>query len=110
MAKFNGKIGFVETYEIMIDGVPSGRFKTETIEKEYKGDILQDYRRWSESTEKSNENVTINNRFSILIDSFISENLSYLKYIQYFGTKWIISSVDIQYPRMIITTGGIYND
>lgn len=109
MAKYYGILGFVKTYEVEIDGVPSGDFKTDKIERFYKGDILQDYRRWSDSTEKVNEDVTISNRFSILADSFISNNLAYLKYINYFGTNWKISSVDIQYPRLILTTGGIYN-
>ena len=109
MAKFYGEIGFVKTYEVEVDGIPSGQFKTEDIKRYYRGDILQNVRKWSDSTEKVNEDVTISNRFSILIDSFISENLSYLKYINYFGVKWKISNVEIQYPRLILTTGGIYN-
>lgn len=109
MAKFYGKIGFVKTYETKIDGEPSGDFKTEEIERYYRGDILQDNRRWNDSTEKVNEDITINNRFSIFADSFLSENVAYLKYIHYFGSKWKISSIEIQYPRLILTTGGIYN-
>ena len=109
MAKYYGILGFVKTYEKEINGVPSGEYVTDVIERHYRGDILQDNRRWSDSTEKVNEDVTINNRFSILIDSFISDNLSYLKYINYFGADWKISSVEIQYPRMILTTGGLYN-
>ena len=109
MAKFYGKIGFVKTYETEIDGIPSGDFKTEVIERYYRGDILQDNRRWSESTEKVNEDITINNRFSIFADSFITENAAYLKYIHYFGVNWLISSIEIQYPRLILTTGGKYN-
>lgn len=109
MAKFYGKIGFVKTFEVEVDGIGTGEYRTETIEHTCRGDILQDNRRWSDSAEKVNEDVTINNRYSILIDSFVTENLSYLKYIQSFGANWKISSVDVQYPRLILTTGGIYN-
>ena len=76
MAKYYGILGFVKTYEKEIDGVPSGEYVTDVIERYYRGDILQNNRRWSDSTEKVNEDVTINNQFSILIDSFISDNLS----------------------------------
>lgn len=109
MAKFYGKIGFIKTEELYDGGEPTGRFKVQTIERNYSGDILRNNRRWSESTEKVTDDISIDNQFSILADSFITENLSYLKYITYFGAKWKITSVDIQYPRLILTTGGVWN-
>ena len=109
MAKYYGLLGFVRTTERLIDDEPSGKFRTETIERHYYGDILQNNRRWALSSEKVNEDITIENRFSILVDTFVMENFAYLKYIEYLGTKWLISSADLQYPRIILTTGGIYN-
>ena len=109
MAKYYGALGFVRTYEQMIDDEPTGKFRTETIERNYYGDILRNNRNWVESSEKVNEDITISNQFSILVDTFAMENFTYLKYITYFGKKWLISSADIQYPRIILTTGGVYN-
>lgn len=109
MAKYYGALGFVRTYEQMIDDEPTGKFRTETIERNYYGDILRNNRNWVESSEKVNEDITIGNQFSILVDTFAMENFAYLKYITYLGKKWLISSADIQYPRIILTTGGIYN-
>ena len=109
MAKYYGIIGFIKTEEVYEDNVPTGVFRTQEIERYYSGDIIKNYRRWSDSTEKVNDDVSIDNQFSILADSFITENLSYLKYITYFGAKWKITSVDIQYPRLIINTGGVWN-
>ena len=109
MAKFYGKIGFIKTEELYDGGEPTGRFKVRTIERNYSGDILRNNRRWSESTEKVTDDISIDNQFSILADSFMIENVSYLKYITYFGAKWKITNVDVQYPRLILTTGGVWN-
>ena len=109
MAKFYGSLGFVKTYEVLVDDEPTGKFKTEEIKRNYYGDIVRNMRRWAVSSEKVNEDITIDNQFSILVDSFAMENLAYLKYIEYLGTKWLITNTDIQYPRMILSTGGIYN-
>ena len=109
MAKYYGKIGFIKTEEVYEDGVPIGDFETKTIERNYSGDILKNYRRSNESTDKVIDDINIDNQFSIVADSFMIENLSYLKYITYLGVKWKVTSVDIQYPRLILNVGGVWN-
>ena len=109
MAKFYGVIGFVRTYEVMIDDEPTGKFRTENVERYYRGEIIRNSRRWSESTEKVNEDIRIDNQFSILADSFAIENFTYMKYIECFGVRWLITNVEIQERRLILSTGGVYN-
>lgn len=104
MAKFYGKIGYVVTEETS-PGIWSER---ELDPKDYYGDILTNVRRW-ESTRNINDNLSIGNRISILADPFAFENIQAMKWIEFMGAKWKISSVDVEYPRLIITMGDVYN-
>lgn len=104
MAKYFGIIGFAVVEETAVD------VWEETITKRpYYGDILQNYRRL-ENSGGVNDTVTITNQFSILADPFAQENFHAIRYITYMGTKWKATSVEVQYPRLIINVGGIYND
>ena len=33
-----------------------------------------------------------------------------MKYIEFEGTKWKITNVEVRYPRLNLTVGGIYNE
>ena len=70
--------------------------------------MLQNNRRW-ETTSSVNDDIKINNRLSIVADPFAYENLYTMKYVEWYGTKWKVSEVDIQPPRIIISLGGVYN-
>lgn len=104
MAKFYGKIGYVLTTET----APGVWSDSEPIERYYRGDVLQNNRRW-ETTSSVNDDIKINNRLSIVADPFAYENLYTMKYVEWYGTKWKVSEVDIQPPRIIISLGGVYN-
>lgn len=106
MGKFSGIIGFVKAVEKEDE---PGIYDNVTIERSYKGDILKNYRSIEQSSEKVNADVNISNTFSIVSDSFMNENFSYMKYLVYKGVKWNINSIDIQYPRLNINVGGIYH-
>lgn len=103
MGKIITKIGFSITSE-----TAPGVWTEQIVERKYSGDILKNIRKWS-SSENLNDNLTINNQFSIIADSFIKNNIGSMRYIIFGGTKWSVSNIDIQYPRLILTTGGIYN-
>lgn len=103
MAKFYGKIGYAETKET-VPGV-----YTETItERSYKGDVLRNTRRW-ESSENLNDNLNVNNLISIVADAFAYDNFFSMRYIEWMGSKWKITNVEVQRPRLILTIGGVYN-
>lgn len=103
MAKFHGKIGVVKAEE-----TAPGVFQQVATEKVYKGDILRSSQNWQQS-EKVNDDITINNRFSIVADTFLFENLQFVRYIVWQGSKWKVTSFDIERPRLILNIGGVYN-
>lgn len=103
MAKFHGVIGYIHIMET------SPGVHTEVVtERETNGDILRNNHRW-ENSGQLNDNLTINNQFSIVADAFAFENFQNMRYLKWMGTKWKISTVEIQKPRLIINIGGVYN-
>jgi hypothetical protein len=103
MDRFYGAIGYGVTEE-----TKPGVWTETILEKTVYGDIVKNTKRY-DANNNVNSDITINNQFSIIADSYALENIHLMKYVKYLGTKWKISSVDIRYPRLILTTGGVYN-
>ena len=103
MAKWCGKIGFTNTVE-----TEPGIWDTEVVEKQYFGDVL-DYRWKRQSSGKVNDDINISNRISILADPYAMNHCSTMTYIEFMGANWKISDVSVQYPRLVINIGGVYN-
>lgn len=104
MAKWFGRIGFVETGETATDV-----WEGDITEKEYSGDTLKSRYR-IQSTGNLNDDIIVVNEISIVADSFANENFRYMRWVEFMGAKWKITNVDVQYPRLILTIGDIYND
>ena len=103
MAKWFGKIGYAETVE-----TAPGIWEEKITEHEYFGDLLRNTRRL-QSASQVNDNIDISNDISIVADPYANENFHSMRYAEFGGTKWKISSVDVQYPRLNLTLGGVYN-
>ena len=105
MAKFYGQIGFVQTVEYPAD---SGIWIDQATERTYYGDVNRAVRKW-ETAQKINDNINISNEISILSDPYVTQNIAWIRYVNWNGTKWKVSSVEVQYPRLILSIGGVYN-
>ena len=103
MAKFCGIIGYEQTVE-----TEPGIYEESIVENAYYGDVIRNSRRLQDSS-KINSDINISNQFSIIADPFANNNFHSMRYIEYMGTKWKITDVEVQYPRLIISVGGIYN-
>lgn len=104
MAKFYGKIGYVTTQE-----TKPGVWTPVVVEKNYYGDVLRNNRKL-ESASQVNDNINISNEISIVADPYAYENFYTMKYVIFMNVKWKISNVDVQYPRLILSLGGLYNE
>lgn len=103
MAKFYGKIGFVNTVET----VP-GVWEEQATEREYFGDVIRS-RRNLQNSNAVNDNITISNEISIVADPYANDNVFAMRYVIFMGTKWKITSAEPQYPRIILSLGEQYN-
>lgn len=103
MAKFYGKIGFFTTVE-----EEPGLWVEKIVERLYFGDLLRNLRRL-ETSSNVNDNINISNQISILADPFAYDNFHSIKYVEFMNSKWKVTSVEVQYPRLILEIGGVYN-
>lgn len=103
MAKFYGKIGYSETKE-----TTPGVWEPTITERNYYGDLVRNSRRL-QSSENLNDDINISNEVSILADPFAYQNFHSMLYVEFMGAKWKVSNVEVQYPRLILTLGGLYN-
>lgn len=103
MAKFYGKIGFVKVSE-----TAPGVYRPKEVLKSYKGDLLNLVNRW-EPGENTNDELVLNNRISIVADSFAYQNIGAMKFVEQYGSRWKITAAEIQRPRIILSVGGVYN-
>lgn len=104
MAKYYGKIGYAENKET------SPGVHTEVItERAYFGDVFRNNRNL-QSSGGVNDNVDISNEISIVADPFAYQNFHSMRYAEFMGTRWKITKVDAQqYPRLVLSLGGVYN-
>ena len=103
MGKWYGKIGYAETIE-----TEPGIWEEQITERSYYGDVLTS--RWMrQSSDKVNSDINISNRISIIADPFANQNCSHMVYIEFMGAKWKITDIEVQFPRLILTIGGVYN-
>lgn len=103
MAKFYGAIGFAEMTE-----TEPGVWEEKITEHFYYGDVIRNRRRL-QSSGQLNDNINVSNELSIISDPFANENFHSMRYAEFMGSKWKVTDVDVQYPRLILTIGGLYN-
>jgi len=104
MAKFYGAIGYAETKE-----TAPGVWRESITERSYYGDVIRNTRRW-EGSEHLNDDLNINNLISIVADAYANENFFAIRYIIWMGSKWKVTNVEVQRPRLVLTIGGLYNE
>ena len=103
MAKWYGTIGYIETVE-----VEPGTWEEQIIEHQYYGDVTRNTR-VIQPSDGVNDNINISNNISIIADPYANQNFHNMKYAEFMGTNWKITNVEVQYPRLILTVGGVYN-
>ena len=103
MAKWYGKVGYITTTE-----TSPGVWTSEPIEREYFGDLTRNHKRW-ENSESINDNITLQNEISIVCDPYALQNFQYIRYVSLMGSMWKVTAVDVQYPRLVLSIGGVYN-
>lgn len=105
MAKFRGIVGFATTVE-----KEPGIHVEKIIKRRYSGDLHRNTRRL-ESSGNINDDINISNEISILGDEYAFHHFHAMRYVEFEGAKWKVSSVDAsKRPRLVLTLGGLYNE
>ena len=103
MAKYFGSVGYAEDVEIS-----PGIVKEQIVAREYYGDVIRNNRRL-ESSDQVNDDINITNQISIVSDPYAMKNFWKIRYATFMGQKWKVKTVDVEFPRLILTLGGLYN-
>lgn len=103
MPKFYGEIGYAETVE-----TNPGVWVERIITRNYYGDITRNSRRL-ESSGNLNDDINISNEISIVADPYANHHFHSMRYVEFAGAKWKITNVEVKFPRLILTLGGLYN-
>ena len=103
MAKYFGSVGYAEEVEIS-----PGIVKEQIVAREYYGDVIRNNRRL-ESSDQVNDDINITNQISIVSDPYAMKNFWKIRYATFMGQKWKVKTVDVEFPRLILTLGGLYN-
>jgi len=103
--KWFGKVGFNTTVPMEDD---SDIMIHKIVERPYYGEETRLNSQWKTSGHK-NDDKDINTEISIVSDPFARDHFMDIIYIEFMGEKWDVSTVTVQYPRLILSIGGIYN-
>lgn len=103
MAKWYGVIGYAETVE-----TTPGVWKEQVTKRNYYGDLTRNTRRL-QTADKLNDDINISNELSIVADPYAMNNFHSMRYAEFMGTAWKITDVEVQYPRLILSLGGVWN-
>lgn len=97
--KYSGRLGFVLTEQ-----TSPGTWTPRTEIRQVTGDVVQRTIREND-TQSINPDVIFDQQISFLYDTFMTQNMFVLEWIEWAGKKWKISKIDIRPPRMIVTIG-----
>lgn len=103
MAKWYGKIGFAANVE-----TAPGVWTERITARPYYGDVTKNMSK-NQPGGEVNDNLAVSNQISIVADPFARENFHAIRYAAYMGANWKVTSVEVLYPRLILSIGGVYN-
>lgn len=103
MAKFYGKVGYGSSVETR-----PGVWEDVITELPYFGDVIRNTRRL-DGGDQVLPDISVQNSISIVADAYANNHFFAMKYVQWMGTLWVVSNVEVQFPRLILRLGGVYN-
>lgn len=104
MSRWVGSIGYLKLEE-----TKPGVWEEQITERTYSGDASSLKTSWRSDSSKLNDDLDLSVQISIIADPFAYENLSSIRYVTYMGSKWKVTSISPEFPRLNLTIGGLYN-
>lgn len=102
--KFYGKVGFwAGDVEIATDV-----FQPNIVERVYSGEVTRNYRKF-QNGQNQNDEFRLNNQITILSDLYAYTNWHSIRYVNWNGVNWKVTTVEVAYPRLVLELGGEWN-
>ena len=103
MARFFGRVGYGGTVES-----GPGVWVDDIVERSYFGDVIRNARNLREG-ENLNVDLSVQNSISIVADAYANDHFFAIRYVEWAGALWTVSSVEVQSPRLLLRLGEVYN-
>lgn len=103
MARFYGRIG----YGIPVESAP-GVWVDSIVERFYFGDVIRNARNLREG-ENVNPEISVENSISVVADAYANDHFFAIRYVEWAGVLWTVTSVEVQRPRLLLRLGEVYN-
>ena len=105
MARFYGDVGYGDSVE---NPIGSGIYEDVMTKAKYYGDVIRNTRKL-EPGEGLNDDITVGNSISIVADDYAIAHFFKIKYVEWSGVLWSVTSVEVKAPRLILSIGSVYN-
>ena len=103
MNKWYGNIGYADTKE-----VEPGIWEEQITVKPYFGDVISKVGKF-QITSEVNDDKDVAVKLSIVADPYAENHFRSMRYVEMWGEKWKITSVEPARPRIILQIGGLWN-
>ena len=104
--RWYGPIGFATTSESETE--PSVYVQT-IEERNYRGEVYN-RRSYFDNSSGANDNLRLTQEVSIVSDPYLNEHYGQMVYLGLDGTKWRITGVKVDRPRLRLTLGDVWNE
>lgn len=105
--KYYGNIGFAVSEEEMIGEQHTGNWKQKITVRPYYGELSDPVNRFTTGV-GVNDDKNFSAKLSIVSDPFAVNNFHSIRFAEYLGVRWEVTSVEFLRPRLILTLGGRY--
>ena len=105
--RFSGAVGYAADAE-----TTPGVWTEVITEHNYYGDVFKMSRRLESASQvppTTSNNIALGNSFSIVGDEQAFGNFMNMRYVVWQGSRWTITDVTVQRPRLILTIGDLWN-
>jgi len=103
MARFAGNVGFGVSTEVR-----PGVFEDVITVRQYYGDVRRSARQ-ANTVDKVNDDIVVENTIEIVADSYASDNIFAIRYVEWAGAKWKVPNAEQQGVRLLLRLGGVYH-
>lgn len=103
--RFYGEVGYGNSVE---SPAGSGVWVDVITEFPYFGDVIRNIRRLGEG-ESLNSDISVGNSISVVADQYAFEHFADIRYVRWNGTPWIVNSIEVKPPRLILNLEDVYN-
>lgn len=103
MARFSGTIGFGESVL-----KSPGNWEDVITARPYKGEVKRFNSQFRADDQVSGE-VSVSHSISVVADQYAIDHLQGIRYVNWNGGDWVVTSVQLNHPRLVLGLGEVYN-